>query len=113
MADSKPTPASSDKAKAAEQRGAADSTDASKFPNTHTEGGRGTVQTEPKPEDYPADLRMAPPAEQLAPNAKPVVGTQGDTIADSTDEAISEGIDAHAEHIAKVKEDFDEKHSSK
>lgn len=32
----------------------------------------GTIQREPKPEDLPPDAKVAPQAEQLAPNAAPI-----------------------------------------
>jgi hypothetical protein len=42
---------------------------------SNTSGARGTLQHEPKPEDYPASAKVAPPAEQLNPALSQAVGT--------------------------------------
>ncbi len=108
-----PTPTSTSKAKAAEERGAATSYNPVDFPNTHTEGGFGTKQAEPKPEDYPADLRMASPLEQVNPNAnKTSVGTAGELEIEAADAAVNKAQAEFAKNAKALKSDLDEKAES-
>jgi hypothetical protein len=80
---------------------------------SNLEGGFGTRQREPRPEDYPRAAKVTPVAEQLNTAASQCVGhaTDGVTLDSSTAKSAQAAIDAAVaktdEHFADKADDFE------